>query len=437
MVKKKVYRAMHMKFKKFCKHCSIHGVYYFFSNSNWWIHLVWSTLIASSVCLCAYLCHMIWRKFVDNPTFTVVESTHYPVDRIIFPAVSICDPEMVYGPSTENITQILKLRGYIDEDIEKFYDSLTAITEADYEPEENVNKMHLALKDLGYRFEDLLNLLKRPCDVFIENCLWRSRPIDCSIMFRSVLTFAGYCCQFDIEYFRQNADNNTNYRTGVEITEALDLFVNTKKIFANGTVSENFAKDTNTIRNSYQGCMTSLVMKKIVENCRCLPFRYSCRVQNEVRDIISEYECFQKCDYVQYETEAEYMKLGQGAEIEFRERERERKKEREREKWRVQNIVKEGSCRVAIHFIDITCIKYRREVLYTWDQMLANLGGIFGLCLGGSIISVIELLWFLIELLYTLCDQRRVIPNKRSAFIVKTNYMSPKKKKNQIYPYLN
>lgn len=35
----------------------------------------------------------------------------------------------------------------------------------------------------------------------------------------------------------------------------------------------------------------------------------------------------------------------------------------------------------------------------------ANLGGIFGLCLGGSIISIIELIWFFIELLRSLIKQ--------------------------------
>lgn len=44
----------------------------------------------------------------------------------------------------------------------------------------------------------------------------------------------------------------------------------------------------------------------------------------------------------------------------------------------------------------------------------ANLGGIFGLCLGGSLISIIELLWFLIDLLFTTCiPSKKITPQKK------------------------
>lgn len=46
----------------------------------------------------------------------------------------------------------------------------------------------------------------------------------------------------------------------------------------------------------------------------------------------------------------------------------------------------------------------------------ANLGGIFGLCLGGSMISIIELVWFVFDLLYSIIVVWRktaVVPDKR------------------------
>lgn len=45
----------------------------------------------------------------------------------------------------------------------------------------------------------------------------------------------------------------------------------------------------------------------------------------------------------------------------------------------------------------------------------ANLGGIFGLCLGGSIVSIMEIIWFLIDLLCTIIHEvfkrKNVTPN--------------------------
>lgn len=60
------------KFKSFCKHCTLHGVYYFYKASSWGIHLLWGVIIGLSMALCCFLGHMIWDKFVSDPTLTVV-----------------------------------------------------------------------------------------------------------------------------------------------------------------------------------------------------------------------------------------------------------------------------------------------------------------------------------------------------------------------------
>lgn len=39
-------------------------------------------------------------------------------------------------------------------------------------------------------------------------------------------------------------------------------------------------------------------------------------------------------------------------------------------------------------------MKYRRDVILTWDALFATFGGIFSLCLGGSIISLIEIMYY-------------------------------------------
>lgn len=49
-----------------------------------------------------------------------------------------------------------------------------------------------------------------------------------------------------------------------------------------------------------------------------------------------------------------------------------------------------------ITYEDINCIKYRRIVYMTWDNILSSIGGIFGLCLGGSFISILEIVYYLI-----------------------------------------
>ncbi|XP_045446321.1 uncharacterized protein LOC123654465 [Melitaea cinxia] len=318
-------------------------------------------------------------------------------------------------------------------------------------------------------------------------------------MFRHVFTIMGYCCQFDVQYFREQAGMGINLRTGTEVSEAMDIIVNSQRTLFNGSVEDSYEflyvfdkqdnltllnrpitlppltyfdvtvnvwaidsssdvkalsldnrkcflpSDNEVNANSYQGCMTVLMMRKVIGHCRCIPFNYDPKelkvedfrqcswerlkciykmidqVQNDIRNIILEHECYQRCDYVQFDTEAEYIKLD-----------------------RIPIGTAERNTRVTVHFADNTCLKYKREVLYTWDQMLANLGGIFGLCLGGSIISVIELIWFVLGLLFTFCGFKNKVAEKKDTKMVftlsKKNFTNtPSKfetKKIGRYPFL-
>lgn len=91
----------------------------------------------------------------------------------------------------------------------------------------------------------------------------------------------------------------------------------------------------------------------------------------------------------------------------------------------------DDSTTLKVHFKDLTCIKYRRDMYMTWDGLfgkfeppmfmefffifeffsvpfyyLASFGGIFGLCLGGSVISLVELLYFYTLRLYSIIINR-------------------------------
>ncbi|KAJ8686692.1 hypothetical protein QAD02_022486 [Eretmocerus hayati] len=48
----------------------------------------------------------------------------------------------------------------------------------------------------------------------------------------------------------------------------------------------------------------------------------------------------------------------------------------------------------SIYFRGITCLKYKKEAHMSWDNVIASIGGIFGLCIGGSIVSLIEFLYY-------------------------------------------
>ncbi|KAL4706225.1 hypothetical protein ACJJTC_013768 [Scirpophaga incertulas] len=154
-----VKKALVAKFQTFCKESTLHGFYYFHKSTKWTVRLVWAIIIMASVILCTFLSDMIWTKYVVDPTFTVVETTHYPMADIAFPTVAVCDSNLVYGPKTGNISEILLKRGYDAQQIEAFFQSIGEVRRPGYEAAPDVIGMHSLLDDLGYPIYTLYELV--------------------------------------------------------------------------------------------------------------------------------------------------------------------------------------------------------------------------------------------------------------------------------------
>ncbi|XP_045524639.1 uncharacterized protein LOC123714442 [Pieris brassicae] len=231
-------------------------------------------------------------------------------------------------------------------------------------------------------------------------------------MFREVFTIHGYCCQFDVSHFKDFAGNDTNLAAGVLKSEALDIIVDSTKLYIFDQQSQLSLLDSPIalVPATYFDVSIDVWVIKAEDEIKNLQLRND--AQRHMRTIISEKECYQTCDYVQYETKTDYTKPMTS-----------RKKENS------------SFSRVTVHFAGSICVKYIRKVRYTWDQMLANLGGIFGLCLGGSIISLIELVWFIFDLIATVFHYLRT--KEENKVVVKKAW---KKKRNSIvpkYPFVN
>ncbi|PSN41206.1 hypothetical protein C0J52_04176, partial [Blattella germanica] len=81
-----------------------------------------------------------------------------------------------------------------------------------------------------------------------------------------------------------------------------------------------------------------------------------------------------------------------------------------------------------VHFSEFTCMKYARNAYMTWDSVFATFGGIFGLCMGGSVISLFELGYRFLLMLGAGCKAMlRSKPPKARENIVLPWSMEPEK----------
>ncbi|RLU21701.1 hypothetical protein DMN91_006077 [Ooceraea biroi] len=176
-----------------------------------------------------------------------------------------------------------------------------------------------------------------------------------------------------------------------------------------------------SINYSYQSCMSQCVAEYTQRLCNCLPFYYpekhngvrTCYLPDlncllNIRKSIPSYmdtclKCLPQCTDLKYQINIENIKMddvGYDSDI--------------TRGLNVHNI-----SFLYVYFDDASYEEFRKESNINWDALivarnpLASFGGIFSLCLGGSVLSVIDFIYLLVK--QFLKKQRRKRPEQSLA----------------------
>ncbi|XP_050535606.1 pickpocket protein 28-like isoform X2 [Daktulosphaira vitifoliae] len=166
----------------------------------------------------------------------------------------------------------------------------------------------------------------------------------------------------------------------------------------------------------YQQCINECRVRIIYNYCKCIPFFYPLSLNSSILCNLTHAECMNKnsavfsnllpdnvsensetlctdclpdCSQVSYTKTSTVTKLN-------------------KDHFTISSDLNSNHSKLRVLYQDILCIKYRREAMVTWDTIVASLGGIFGLCLGGSVLSIVELIFY-----FTIRLFRRIHDNKR------------------------
>lgn len=69
--------------------------------------LFWGGTILNCVLLAILMNTLIWERLQKTPILNTVDTTHYPIAKVKFPAVTLCNINVVYRPAMEKILKEL------------------------------------------------------------------------------------------------------------------------------------------------------------------------------------------------------------------------------------------------------------------------------------------------------------------------------------------
>ncbi|GLV32754.1 hypothetical protein CBL_00539 [Carabus blaptoides fortunei] len=430
----------------------------------------WITVQCLCFALCLWLMAIHWFRYQSRPTVTTIKSTAYPISDIPFPAVTVCNSNLVYKKNIDVYVDILKNKGVNETLIEKYFNQLNYLIQLDTSNgNDNLSdfaEVQQIFNDLNISTSKMMRHLAHPCNEMVTYCTWAGVKYNCSDLFKTVKSGLGFCCSFNYH----NALTNTNeplpefnkpvVANGAGMTHGLGILVNidadqyvssvlpfdavfilvhpnwdyadlsafsiavqpgdfalmqlTPTVYTSESVLKSVSVDRRNCWFGYEGdlqsshdysfsnCVTECKAKAIYSLCKCIPYyfpslgkREQCTLQhaeclknNENTPVanITACNCLPECEDVLYDG---YLNAVKGS-------------------------LNGTAAYAQIYYDHSWCVEYNQSLNLTWDVLLASLGGIFGLCLGGSLISLVEVVFYIFKsIILTIVQCKKVVPQNQ------------------------
>ncbi|XP_072940542.1 sodium channel protein Nach [Epargyreus clarus] len=447
---------------EFFNNSTLHGVRYIaekerpFCEKFMWFSFVSIGAIATCVIIVS-----LWEKFQTNPTITGLDTDFHNWD-VPFPAVTICDVD----PVDEELLQDYIQQVWGSEPPALAADMLRWLTTLSYRSiaaraSEFVQKLDLmgqsdaVVPEPELRPKDAVYKIVKHCEALFFDCEWKGDSEECCDLLVPVFTEMGFCYAFN----SRHAEKSWPWQTQSEpFTEAfihetdakwsfmfnsyrndtiIDIYIHSTEEMAGLEQSAQHSwdrrvekvsfsvKHTYTTEDArqlsirqrrcvfadelkletsdvytYSACMRQCRMKRSRSYCKCVPHFYPA-IKGYRHCTVRELECIAKYASVITDVTRCACELGCTHTV-----------------YEVEKLTDvdptKGSTDTNVletEFVSWPMVRYKREVLFGWVDLLVSFGGIAGLFLGFSLLSGVEVVYYFT--LRALCAAARDAPALR------------------------
>ncbi|KAL7738778.1 hypothetical protein ACLKA6_014553 [Drosophila palustris] len=185
---------------RFGKRTTIHGLDRLLSTrASRWERFIWLCTFVSAFLGAVYVCLILSQRYNDGNFQTVVDSTRYPVYRIAYPVVTICNRNRLNWQRLDlakrrfmaNVSDALQLKLF--ETIVGSYDSMSFGHFESFERLRNEPTHQLS----HVNFSLVVDFMTWTCDELLTDCKWRHYPYNCCEIFSKRRSKNGLCWAFN------------------------------------------------------------------------------------------------------------------------------------------------------------------------------------------------------------------------------------------------
>ncbi|XP_049782021.1 sodium channel protein Nach-like [Schistocerca cancellata] len=377
----------------------------------------------------------LWEKFQTNPTITGLD-TDFHNWKVPFPAISVCSENPVNRQAVEKY--VAKIGQTFTSTCNEETQNCTQIHTEYFTQIANLSYNNLYIIDellsqqrinLSESIKDTQKQLVKRCKDLLQNCTFKlSQKFDCCERFFPIYTEVGFCFSFnsrhatpgsfELETIRETDEKwALDFAISVDEGEIVKLYIHSNDEIPVLDVSPQHewtqkismiafsAKETYTTEDArqlsirqrrcvfadeikletdsiytYSACTSQCRMRLAFTLCNCVPTFYrpnkpykSCDAEG-LKCLAHHYKkfldknrhchCELGCKNTVYEVE------------------------------KLQDQTGAAPGHIDIGFVSWPMVRYKREVLFGWVDLLVSFGGIAGLFLGFSLLSGVEMIYY-------------------------------------------
>lgn len=171
--------------------------------------ILWMAICFTAIVIAAVLLFVQWQMTLATPTITLAESTHYSISNVFFPAVTVCNMNMISAKRALILANDLKRPNHITADeLSQMFRYVLHFQQTGTANESAYQLLHSILHANNMSMLNLTTTLKPTCAEMLLGCQWKSKIERCNAIFQPINTIEGICCSFN-SYATAKSNFNT------------------------------------------------------------------------------------------------------------------------------------------------------------------------------------------------------------------------------------
>ncbi|XP_039951568.1 pickpocket protein 19-like [Bactrocera tryoni] len=210
---------------EFGQQTSIHGLSKTLeANMNRLTRLFWTVGFLCALGMLIFVIQKLAARYNKRQFKTVVNSTNYPVYRIVFPEVYICNDNRFNWARFASAKENFLRPEHHNTELEQLFTKTVALYDnlrfGDFDVFQSLSNK--SLRSLDYvNFTNVAQFMAWRCDELLTDCVWRHNPMNCCDIFIARRSVYGFCMSFntleDITgQLRKPLDNKWPWRASQE-----------------------------------------------------------------------------------------------------------------------------------------------------------------------------------------------------------------------------